>query len=686
MKFYTALFVSLFALQTLWAQEVMTPEKLWKLGRVGLEAVSQKGDAFIFGVTRYDIDKNKGARDLYLYHLDDNKVVQITDMKGSEYGAQFLQNDQKIGFSNNGRFYLMDIATQKHEVISQEQESWGNIKAYTMADNKLLLLFTKPVKLDPTTEDLYPELDQANVKIIDNLMYRHWDHWSDAEYNHLHYAYFDLSKNEISTPVDIMEGERSNTPVEPFGGSESFTLNVKGSKIIYESKKMTGKDWAVSTNSDLYEYDLTTQKTTNITASNKGYDKSPQVSPDGSRLAYVSMKTDGYESDVNDLVIIDLTSGERTRLLQKTGHYDDLTISGFQWADDNTIYVGVPKDGVNQIYKVNLPAVGKSSEKYSIELFAKGQWNYNHFEIAAQQIIVSRQDMNHASEIYSIGLKKGKVQQLTHVNDDLYNNIDLSKIEKRMIKTSDGKDMLTWVIYPPDFDPNKKYPTLLYCQGGPQSQVSQFYSFRWNFQLMAAQGYIVVAPNRRGLPGFGRVWNEQISEDWGGQAMKDYLAAIDEVSKEDFVDKENLGCVGASYGGYSVYYLAGNHEKRFSAFISHCGLFDLENWYLTTEEIFFANQDIGGPFWEEENKAGYQKHDPKNYIQNWDTPILVIHGGHDFRVPEAQGMAAFQAAQLQGVPSKFVYFPEEGHWILSPQNGLIWHDQFFGWLDQWLKD
>ncbi|MGB0980102.1 MAG: alpha/beta hydrolase family protein, partial [Croceimicrobium sp.] len=383
--------------------------------------------------------------------------------------------------------------------------------------------------------------------------------------------------------------------------------------------------------------------------------------------------------DVNDLIVLDLKTKEKKHVLKSSGLYDKYTINSFAWEDEDEFIVGIPYMGSNQIFEVE--AKGNSWE---FEKISKGDHNHNHFEIAKGGLLVARQDMNNATEIYFIK-DNGKAKQLTHINDEIYASIGKSKVEKRMIKTSDGKDMLTWVIYPPNFDPAKKYPTLLYCQGGPQSMVSQFYSFRWNFQLMAAQGYIVVAPNRRGLPGFGREWNEKISKDWGGQPMRDYLAAIDAVAKEPYVDNDNLGCVGASYGGYSVYMLAGIHEGRFKSFISHCGLFDLESWYLSTEEMFFANYDLGGPFWEEANAASFSSFDPKDYVQNWNTPMLVIHGGKDFRVPENQGMEAFQAAKLMGVTARFLYFPNEGHWILSPQNGLVWHDQFFGWLDQWLK-
>lgn len=663
------------------AQQVMTPEKLWELGRVSLETVSSDGKQFIYGITEYNTQENTSQRDLYSMPVKGGNATKITDMDGSEYAATYLMDGKKIGFTHKGQFYMMDANGSNVKQITNMEGGISGINAYDLPDGRIALLFTKSVKLEKTTADLYPDLPKAEAYVIDDLMYRHWDTWSDAKYNHVCIAYVSEDTENMNDFQDLMEGEKYDSPLNPFGGSESYTLSPDGKSVVYESKKASGKAWAQSTNSDLYMVNLETGKTTNITEGMNGYDKEPKFSPDGSKLAWMSMKTPGYESDVNDIIIMNMETGEKTHLLEKTGKYDEMTFHSFAWKDNNTMYAGVPTMGSNHVYEIKQTSKGVDYRKVT-----SGDHNHNHFELADKSLIVSRQDMNHASEVYSVSLKKGKAEQLTHVNDDIYSTIGKSKIEKRMVKTSDGKDMLTWVIYPPDFDPNKKYPTLLYCQGGPQSQVSQFYSFRWNFQLMAAKGYIVVAPNRRGLPGFGREWNEEISGDWGGQAMKDYLAAIDDVSKEPFADETKLGAVGASYGGYSVYYLAGNHDKRFSAFISHCGLFDLENWYLTTEELFFANQDLGGPYWMPENKETYSKFDPKDYVQNWDTPILVIHGGKDFRVPEAQGMAAFQAAQLRDIPSKFLYFPNEGHWILSPQNGLIWHDQFFGWLDQWLKD
>lgn len=664
--------------------ETMTPELLWKLGRVSLESVSPDGKSFIYGVTNYNIEDNKGSRDLFMMGTDGKNKKQLTEMDGSEYGAFYLRGGKKVGFSHNGQFHIMDTDGSNAKLLTEIEGGISNVKAYDLPDGRIALLFTKAVKMEKTTEDLYPDLPKAEAYVIDDLMYRHWDTWSDVEYNHLCIAYADEDLSTVSEYQDLMAGEKFDSPVNPFGGSESFTLSPDGNIVVYEAKKVSGKEWAVSTNSELYMLNLSSGESTVITKGMEGYDKEPKFSPDGSKLAWMSMKTPGFESDVNDIVIQDMSSGDRLHVLVAAGEYDKNTFQSFAWADESTIYAGVPTMGTNQIYKVTVPKKVTGNGKVSMVAVSKGQFNYNHFEVAGKSLIVDRQDMNHATEVYSVSLKDGKTQQLTHVNDDIYGNLKMGKVEKRMVKTSDGKDMLTWVIYPPDFDPNKKYPTLLYCQGGPQSQVSQFYSFRWNFQLMAAKGYIVVAPNRRGLPGFGREWNEDISGDWGGQPMSDYLSAIDDVKKESYVDANRLGCIGASYGGYSVYYLAGNHENRFKTFISHCGLFDLENWYLTTEELFFANQDLGGPFWKDENREAYEKFDPKDYIQNWNTPIMVIHGGKDFRVPEAQGMAAFQAAKLRGLDAKFLYFPNEGHWILSPQNGLIWHDQFFKWLDKYL--
>lgn len=669
------------------AQQRMTPELLWDLGRVGLEDVSKDGESFIYGVTTYNVQSNQSNRDLYLMSVTGGEAKQLTAMDGSEHSAQFLREGKLVGFVHGNQYYIMNLGSGETNKVTDIEGGIHNVSAYELEDGRIALLCSRSVKLGKTTDDVYPELPKANALIIDDLLYRHWDSWTDASYEHVGITYLPSDLTPVSQWEDLMTDEMFDSPLNPFGGSESFTLSPDGTLVIYESKKKSGLEWAISTNSDLYKVHLKDKSITNLTEGMPGYDKNPMFSSDGKYLAWLSMKTDGYESDVNDLVIMDMSSGEKVHLLAASGKYDKYTINSFAWDGNSSLYLGIPLEGTNQIFKVDISGGIGAKTITNFSKVIGGQHDYNHFEVAGKNtLIVDRQDMNHATEVYRVDTRKPSAEKLTGVNDNIYDNLAMGKVESRLIETTDGKEMLTWVIYPPDFDPSKKYPTLLYCQGGPQSQISQFYSFRWNFQLMAANDYIIVAPNRRGLPGFGREWNEEISGDWGGQAMRDYLAAIDALSQESYVDKENMGCIGASYGGYSVYWLAGNHEGRFKSFISHCGLFDLENWYLTTEEMFFANQDLGGPYWNKQYKEAYQKFDPKDYVQNWDTPILVIHGGKDFRVPEAQGMAAFQAAKLRGVPARFLYFPEEGHWILSPQNGLIWHDQFFSWLNQWLKE
>lgn len=656
-------------------QQGMTPQLLWKLGRVGLDDVSPDGKEVLYGITRYNLEENNSHRDLYLVNNPEGKQELLLSQEKSVSNGQFI-ND-KLGYAYDGQYYLMNRDGSEKKALTNIEDGISGVKVFPQEDGRLALLFTVKVKVRPTPKDRYPALDKANFRVIDDMMYRHWDKWDDYKAQHVALAYY--NGETITEYTDVMAGEEFQSPVPPFGGAEAYTMSPDGAHVVYETKRKTGVDFSESTNSNLYAYEIASKNTTLITKGMEGYDKSPAFSPNGKYLAFTSMAEEGYESDVNDVVVMDWPSMENKRhLLKEAGEYDNLTVNSFAWSDNNTIYASIPRDGSNQLYEVNV-------KKARLTPIMTDQHNYNQVVPAGDALVVTRQDMNHATEIYSVDVKNKEARALTHVNDAVYERIGLSKIEKRMVATTDGKEMLTWVIYPPNFDPAKKYPTLLYCQGGPQSMVSQFYSFRWNFQLMAAQGYIVVAPNRRGLPGFGRKWNEAISGDWGGQPMRDYLSAIDAVAKEPFVDTENLGCIGASYGGYSVYMLAGIHEKRFSAFVSHAGLFNLESWYLSTEEMWFANKDLGGPFWNPENKETYEKYDPKDYVENWDTPLMVIHGALDFRVPINQGMEAFQAAKLRGIPAKFLYYPEEGHWILSPQNGLVWHDQFFGWLDKWLK-
>ncbi len=608
--------------------QTMTPEKLWELQRVSPISLTNDGQQVIFSTSSYDISTNSSSSKTFVLPLKGGDPTQI-----KSYDS--IYTDAKV--SPSGQYKLV----------------------------------SKEVKVEPVSgEDFYPEMEKSDVYIYDDLNYRHWDTWEDGKYNHLFIK--DLSSEE---EWDIMEGEPYDTPLKPFGGSEDYIWNSDGSKVFYVSKKLKGKDYAESTNSDIYSYDLTSKTTTNLTEDNEGYDTSPAVSKDGT-LAWLQMDEPGYEADKNDIIV--LRDGQKQNLTKDW----DGTVSSFLWSKDGKkLFFLAPTMGTKQLFEVNLPKEGSGEVKQITE----GQFDITGMVGQTDNsMVVTRTDMNHASEIYIVDLKSGKMDQLSHANDSFYNGIKLSKVEKRMIPTTDGKEMLTWVIYPPDFDPNKNYPTLLYLQGGPQSPLSQFYSFRWNFQLMAAKGYIIVAPNRRGMPGYGVEWNEQISGDWGGQNMEDYLSAIDEISKEAFVDKDRLGAVGASYGGYSVYYLAGHHDNRFKTFIAHDGIFNTRSMYGTTEELFFVNRDLGGPYWQDPTPKAYTEFNPINFVDKWNTPILIIQGGKDFRVPIGQGLEAFQAAQLKGLKSKLLYFPMENHWILSAQNGIIWQREFFKWLEDTL--
>lgn len=606
--------------------QVMTPELLWSLNRVSVVGLTDDGKDVIYRSTTYDVDANARSSKTFKIPVAGGNAVAIDTYAN-------LITDPTL--SGDGKYQII----------------------------------TKEIKVNPIAgTDFYPDLKKSNVYIFDNLNYRHWDTWEDGQYSHVL-----LKSFTDGTELDIMKDEPFDCPQKPFGGSEDYTWNNDGSKVLYVTKKEYGTKYAVSTNSDIYSYDLASKTTTNLTEANKGYDTQPAFSKSGV-LAYLQMEEPGYEADKNDLII--LKDGVKTNLTKGW----DGTVNGFLWSKSGKeIYFNAPISGTIHLFKVNLPKKGAPE----IKQITQGQYNVSGLvAITGNTMIATRTDMNHASEIYTIDLKSGEMKQLSHANDAIYSKIKLSKVEKRMTATSDGKEMLSWIIYPPDFDPTKKYPALLYCQGGPQSALSQFYSYRWNFQLMAANGYIVVAPNRRGMPGYGVDWNEQISEDYGGQNMRDYLAAIDDVSGESYVDKERLGVVGASYGGYSAFYLMGIHENRFKTFIAHDGVFNTRSMYGTTEELFFPNKDLGGPYWENKDSKSFNEFNPIEHVDKWNTPILIIQGGRDYRISIGQGLEAFTAAQLKGVKSKLLYFPDENHWVLNAQNAIIWQTEFFKWLDE----
>jgi dipeptidyl aminopeptidase/acylaminoacyl peptidase len=661
------------------AQDKLTPELLWKLGRVSLQDVSSDSKYIVYGVTYYDVNANSGETNLYKIDIKSSEVSQITDEKGSEYAALFSNDGKSIFYQKSGQLWVMNSDGSDKKQLTNIK---GGASNYKISPDGSKIMFTQDVKMLNTTRDLYPNLDKAEVNIVDDLMYRHWDHWTDDMFSHVFVADFDGEKI-TSTPVDIMEGEKFDCPQQPFGGSEDLTWSPDSKSVYYVSKKLYGKDYALSTNTDIYKYDLSTKQTSNISEGMMGYDTNPVFSPNGKYLAWLSMDVDGYEADKNDIIIMDLKTAKK---YNQTASWDE-TVAEFAWdKDSKSIYFGAGVEATYQIFslKLNRNLANVNAEK-QIKQVTSGIHDIKGIHVAKRNLIASKKDMNHASEIYSFSKRNGKETKLTGVNDEIYSSLNLPEITKRWVETTDGKKMLVWVILPPNFDANKKYPAIFYAQGGPQGAVSQFYSFRWNFSLMASQGYVVIAPNRRGLPSFGVEWNHAISKDWGGQAMKDYFSAVDNVAQEKWVDESKIGAVGASYGGYSVYLLAGIHENRFATFISHCGLFDMKSWYLTTEEMFFANYDLGGNFWDGNADKSYNEFNPINHIAKWNKPIFVIHGGNDFRVPENQGMEAFQAAKLMGLESKFLHFPNEGHWVLKPQNGIIWHTEYFKWLDKYLK-
>ena len=649
--------------------DILTPEILWSLGRVGGIQLSPNSKYVTYTITYYNIENNKSSNDIYSIRVNGGNAVKLTDTPEKESNVIWRPNGKKIGYitskSGDKQIWEMYPDGTDNKQISNISGGISNFK-YSPTENKII--YIKSIKLDRDIHDLFPDLPLSNARLETDLMYRHWDEWHDYSYDHVFIA--DYKNGKIGDGKDIIEGEKFD-----IDGLNQMTFSPDGKFIAYSCKKLKGKDFALSTNSDIYLFDIKNRITTNLTEGMMGYDKNPMFSPDGKSITWNSMERDGYEADRNRIFVMNLKTGSKVELSVGL----DRNCNSPQWSKDGkTIYFSSPEKGTYQLYSIDVATK-------SLRQITSGQHNYYSFISSKNHIIASKASMSAPHELYKIDINTGEDIALTSINKEILNNIQMGDVKERLVKTTDGKDMLVWMIYPPNFDSNKKYPALLYCQGGPQGTVSQFWSIRWNFQLMAANGYVIVAPNRRGLPSFGQEWNEQISGDWGGQAMIDLLSAIDDIKNEPYIDENRLGAVGASFGGYSVYWLAGNHNKRFKAFIAHAGLFNLESWYNTTEEMFFANWDLKGSFWEVNRSDTWETDSPHEYITNWNTPILVIHGGKDFRVPESEGMQAFQAAQLQNISSQFLYFPDENHWVLNPQNGILWQRVFFQWLDQWLK-
>lgn len=662
------------------SQNKMTPEMLWSLKRVSGETLLSDNKTLLFSSKTIDVTTEKNSVKKYELNLQNGKQIEVNEP------YQIVQRNKNIWFGIKDNNLFKSINEGKSwTLFFKNVDGMDNIR---IAPNGKYIAYSKEVLIKKIMgSTLYPELTKTTAQIYEDLNYRHWDTWEDGLFSHLFIV--DVANGKST---DIMNEEAYDCPQKPFGGTEDFIWAPDSKSLIYVCKKKFGKDYAQSTNTDIYQYLISTKNTVNLTANMMGYDTNPSISPDGKKIAWLSMSHDGFEADKNDIWVmnLDATQTSKTNL---TGSWDG-TVNGFNWSNDSKdIYFIAPWRGTEQLFNIPLPisTTNNLNDKTAIKRMGIKQVTNGMFDINGfigetnENIIVSRCDMNHASELYSVDKRTGNMNQLTHENDAIYNSIQLSDIDLKMVKTSDGKQMGVWVVYPPNFDPNKKYPTLLYCQGGPQSALSQFYSFRWNFQLMAANGYIVVAPNRRGMPGWGVEWNSAISKDWGGQPMRDYLSAIDAIAEENYVDKNRLGCVGASYGGYSVFMLAGMHNNRFKSFITHDGLFDLKSWYGTTEELWFANWDIGGNYWQKNQPSSYQSFNPSNFVDKWNTPIMIIQGGIDYRVPIEQGLEAFQAAQLKGIKSKLLYLPNENHWVLHPQNGLVWQKEFYKWLSETLK-
>ena len=683
----------------------LTPELLWSMGRIGSTVLSPDKTNILYTVTTYNISENRGYSAIYILNSETKETKKLTvNTSKSESDANFIENGRKIVFlcaDDNGtsQLWMMNTDGSNRKCISSEKTD-VNGYLFSPDEKNVVLIHDVPTETSIIKND--DDLPKATGMVINELMYKHWDRYVRSV-PHPFIANFDGS--QITNARDILDGQPYESPMCPFGGIEEFAWSPDSKSLAYVMRKKTGRDYAISTDSDIFLYNLETGKTKNLckpenykapvvnaTSSlkhqiqynenedyNLGYDDKPKFSPNGKYIAWTSMKHDGYESDRTRLCVFEFSTGSKTYVTETF----DSGVNDFVW-DDNSkeLYFSGVWHGKTNLYKTNL--------KGEVSKITDEVCDYTLVDVDSRQnkLLTKKQSMSMADDIFFVDIKKGTSYQLTNINESIYNKLTFGEVKERWVKTIDGKQELCWVIYPPHFDKNKKYPTLLFCEGGPQSPVSQFWSYRWNFQIMAANGYIIIAPNRRGLPGFGYEWLTQISGDYTGLCMKDYLSAIDDICKEPYVDKDRLGCVGASFGGYSVYWLAGNHDKRFKCFIAHDGIFNTQQQYLETEEMWFPNWDMGSAPWVKpggEMQKVYSE-SPHMFVDKWDTPILCIHGQKDFRIEYTQAESAFNAARLRGIPAQLLLFPDENHWVLKPQNAILWQRTFFRWLDKWLKN
>lgn len=670
---------------------VFNIDALEALGRVSGVQVSPDSKKILFGISYESVEQNKSNNDLYTMDVDGANLQRITKTASSEGNSVWINNGEQIAFiyPANGvpQVWVMNADGSGRKQITDVEKG---VQGFMFSPDEKHIVLVSTLKYSRDAKDVYPDLPEATGRVIDDMMYKHWDEWV-TEVPHPFIGEYDGSK--VTNVIDIMADEpRFESPVKPFGGIESFAWSPDSQSLIYVSCKKDGMAYAISTNTDLYKYNLADKTTTNLTEGMMGYDTNPTYSPDGKYVAWLSMEHDGYESDKNRIFILDTATGEKRDL---TANWD-YTVDGIAWAPDSrSIYFLAYRDGVKPIFSMGLDG--------TVSVIAQGECDYDGVSpLADGSVITMNHSMLRPNEIFRVE-KGGEVKQLSNVNTELLASLKMPRVERNMVPTTDGKEMLVWAVYPHDFDSTKTYPALLYCQGGPQSAVSQFWSYRWNLALMAANGYIVIAPNRRGLPGFGTEWNAQISGDYGGQNMRDYLSAVDYMKQFPFIDAEHIGATGASYGGFSIYWLAGNHNKRFAALLAHAGIFNMEAQYLETEEMWFANWDMGGgavnapansadapdygAFWRKDNPIAQRTFalSPHRFVDNWDTPIMISHGEYDYRILSSQGEMAFNAAKLRGIPAEMVIFPDENHWILKPQNAIMWQRLFFRWFDRWLK-
>ena len=684
--------------------DLMTPEALWAMSRIGGYQASPDGQHIVFQTGYYSVEENKSHQVLWMMNADGTEQKQLTTDADNETDAQWLDNET-IAFLKGGEIWKMNLDGGQRKQMSQTE---GKIEGFQFSPDGTKVLVLKSIDFNDIIKKNPEDLPKATGRLVTDLMYRHWDHYVETIQ---HPFVASVNGEAIDTVMtDILEGEPYECPMEPFGGMEQLAWSPDGESIAYTCRKKTGLAYSISTDADIYIYKIGTRETKNLCkpadytepeinptktmkyqkvnakdnlANNVGYDQNPKFSPDGKQIAWLSMERNGYEADRQRLCVCDLTTGEKKYVTESfNSNVDD-----YCWAPDaKTLYFIGVWHATENLYRTNLngevnPVCIEWADFGSLQM------------LNDKSLLAEKHSFLAPADLYVVtpgdSIKDTKASQITQVNKEILDQLAKPSVDQRWVKTSDGQQMLYWIIQPPHFDPNKKYPTLLFCEGGPQSPVSQFWSYRWNFFIMASQGYVIIAPNRRGLPGFGQEWLEEISGDWTGQCMKDYLAAIDDAANNlPYVDKDKLGAVGASFGGFSVYYLAGHHDKRFKCFIAHDGAFNLEAMYTETEENWFSNWEYDDAFWNKDRTANADKtykNSPHLYVDKWDTPILCIHGEKDYRINATQGMSAFNAARMRGIEAELLIFPDENHWVLKPQNGILWQRTFFNWLDRWLK-